>query len=216
MATYNCDSCGRVATRVRANKGSRCCNQTTKTSVEIAAEIPIPKCEFGTDFIAVVCRGKVVDILLLSDRTSVYDSIGGWAVQAYVDNLHVGDEFREPTDIEVNYGNNVYLVRLTDGVVHIMISAMGTPYCFGDSYLSTEEREAILTLAQNNTPSERVAEFVQGCKRLSMLLIEEEIAAEARAAELKTKQDAPAMRAQDGILSAPDSSLHSAELRLTA
>jgi hypothetical protein len=89
IATYTCDSCGRVATSVRADKLSHCCKKTTQPSVEIAAEIPIPKCEFGTDFIAVVCRGWVVDILLLSDRTSVYDCAKEVGVQAYVNSLRL-------------------------------------------------------------------------------------------------------------------------------
>lgn len=103
---YTCSSCGRISTSVRASKLSHCCRKAAEPSVEAIAEIPIPKCEFGTDFIAVVCRGWVVDTLLLADRTSVYDYMSGGAVQAYVNNLQLGYEHRE-TDIEVKYGNLV-------------------------------------------------------------------------------------------------------------
>jgi hypothetical protein len=89
IATYTCDSCGRIATSVRAEKLSHCCKRTTHSSVEIVTEIPIPKCEFGTDFIAVVCRGWVVDLLLASGRSSVHSYL--WdeleRVQAYVDRI---------------------------------------------------------------------------------------------------------------------------------
>ena len=108
-------------------------------------EVTIPKCEVGTDFIAVVYRGKVVDILRLSDRTSIHD-----CVQAYVDNLQPADESREATDIEVKYGSNVFLVRLTEGVPQVLIPAMAMS--LADSYLSTREREAILRLALSNVP----------------------------------------------------------------
>jgi hypothetical protein len=113
IATYTCDSCGRVATSVRAEKLSHCCKKTTHPSVEIAAEIPIPKCEFGTDFIAVVCRGWVVDLLLASGRSSVHGYLWGelLRVQEYVDRLETTDENREATDIEVKYGNNRSLAR---------------------------------------------------------------------------------------------------------
>jgi CheY-like chemotaxis protein len=57
-------------------------------------EIPIPKSWFGTDFSAVVYRGKVVDILVLSDRTSVYGYLSHELVrvQEYVNSLAPGDE----------------------------------------------------------------------------------------------------------------------------
>ena len=87
---------------------------------EPATEIPIPKDEFGTDFVAVVYRGKVVDVLLACGRSSVQSDLWCELVrsQQYVDNVKPGDESRKLTDIEVKHGNNVYLVRVTDGVPH--------------------------------------------------------------------------------------------------
>jgi hypothetical protein len=105
--TYVCDSCGRIST-ITQDKG-RCnfCESTTHVSPEDAVEIPIPKSVWGSDFVAVVYRGKVVDIFLLSDRTSVHGCIGHELVQEYVDNLGPSDETRKMNDIEVTFGNNV-------------------------------------------------------------------------------------------------------------
>ena len=93
--TYICDSCGGIST-ITWDKG-RCnfCGSATHLSPEDAIEIPIPRCEFGTEFVAVVYRGKVVDILVLSDRTSVHDFLchdGLVRVQDYVDQLEPGNE----------------------------------------------------------------------------------------------------------------------------
>jgi hypothetical protein len=118
IATYTCDSCGRVATSVRAEKLIHCCKKTIHPSVEIATEILIPKNEFGSDFIAVIHRGRVVDLLLASGRSSVHGYLWGELerVQEYVDRLESTDENREATDIEVKYGNNLSLVRAPDDV----------------------------------------------------------------------------------------------------
>jgi hypothetical protein len=162
ISTYTCDSCGRVATSVRADKLSRCCGKTAQSSVEIATEIPIPKWRFGTDFIAVVCRRKVVDILLLFDRTSVHNTLQlcGMDMQGFVDNL-LREKYREATDIEVKYGNNVYVVRMMDGAPHIMIPAMG---CAGDSYLTSDEKQSILALARS-TLSDGIVANASGQER---------------------------------------------------
>jgi hypothetical protein len=122
----------------------------------IAVEIPVPKCEFGTDFIAVVCRGWVVDILLLSDRTSVYDCARETRIQTYVNTLSPPFEKCE-TDIEVTYGNNVYVVRMMDGAPHIMIPALGMGDCAG--YLTSHEKRSVLALARS-TLSEGIVEIV--------------------------------------------------------
>jgi hypothetical protein len=168
VTTYICDSCGRVATSVRADKLSHCCKKTTHPSVEIATEIPIPKWMFGTDFIAVVCRGKVVDILLLSDRTSVHTTLHecGMDMQGFVDNL-LGDKFREATDIEVKYGNNVYVVRQEEGISRILIPAISTVVESGTDYLSVRERHRILALALNNTPPARDTPAIQAADGIS-------------------------------------------------
>jgi hypothetical protein len=80
-------------------------------------------------------------------------------VQGFVDNLQPVDESREATDIEVRYGNNVYVVRMMDGAPHIMIPAMG--YCAGDSYLTSGEKQSILALARN-TLSEGIVANASG------------------------------------------------------
>lgn len=163
ISTYTCDSCGRVATSVRADKLSHCCKKTTLLAVETATEVQIPKSVFGTDFIAVVCRGKVVDILLLSDRTSVHTTLHDCQfdgpVQGFVDNPQPVGESREATDIEVRYENNVYVVRIVDGAPHIMIPAM--EYRAGDSYLTSDEKQSILALARS-TLSKGIIENASG------------------------------------------------------
>jgi response regulator RpfG family c-di-GMP phosphodiesterase len=122
---------------------------------EDAAEVLIPKCQFGTDFIAVVYRYKVVDVLLLADRTSALAHLASELVyvQEYVDNLQLGYKKRA-TDIEVKHGNNAYVVRVTEGVPHIMIPALdGGDFAAGDHYLSANERGVILALASSSAPS---------------------------------------------------------------
>jgi hypothetical protein len=130
-------------------------------------EIPIPKSEFGSDFIAVIHRGRVVDLLLASGRRSVHGYLWGELerVQKYVDHFEPANESLKPTDIEVKYGNNVYVVRLEDGVPRIIIPAISTEVELGDSYLSASEREAILTLAMNSTPSACIVETALGRER---------------------------------------------------
>jgi hypothetical protein len=160
IATYTCDSCGRVATSVRTDKLSHCCRKTTQRLVEAATEISVPKCEFGTDFIAVVCRGKVVDILLASGRSSVRGCLSDAAVQQYVDRFKCSEAIKA-TDIEVKYGNNVYVVRQEAGAPRIFIPAISTEEELGDSYLSASEQEAILALATNSTPLARDTTAIQ-------------------------------------------------------
>src|ERR1700735_189666 len=89
MTTYRCDSCGRISSAVQADKLSYCCGKATQPSSKHATEIFIPKSEFGTDFIPVVNRGKVVDVLLLADRTSVHTTLHacGMDMQGCVDNV---------------------------------------------------------------------------------------------------------------------------------
>ena len=174
MTTYICDSCGRVSTVTQANDPSHCCGSTMHVLFEDAVEIFIPNCEFGTDFIATVQRGKVVDILLASDRRSIHgdlshDELG--RVQGYIDHLGRGDEGRKATDIEVKHGNNVYVVRVTDGEPRILIPAISTEEELGDSYLSASEREQIFTLALSSMSScsdkKRIIEIALGQKRES-------------------------------------------------
>jgi putative nucleotidyltransferase with HDIG domain len=121
----------------------------THVSREEVVEIAIPRNKFGTDFIAVVHRGKVVDLLLASGRSSVHGYLWGELerVQDYVDHFEPIKEARKPTDIEVKHGNNVYVVRVEDGVPRILIPAISTEVELGDSYLSSSEREQILALA---------------------------------------------------------------------
>jgi hypothetical protein len=149
-AAYICDSCGRISTIT--SQFARCdyCGSATHISPEDAMEIPVPKDEFGTELLAVVHQGKVVDVLLRSDRTSMSDVFSPQfvRVQEFIDNLAPNDKgTRKPTDAEVRHGNNVYLVRVADGVPHIMIPAMGLGFYAGDNYLSASERETILALA---------------------------------------------------------------------
>jgi hypothetical protein len=136
----------------------------THVSPEQVVEIPIPKNEFGTDFIAVIHRGRVVDLLLASGRRSVHGYLWGELerVQKYVDHFEPANETLKPTDIEVKYGNNVYMVRLEDGVPRILIPAISTEVELGDSYLSVGEQEQIVTLALSGTPSDRKVETASG------------------------------------------------------
>lgn len=149
MKAYICDSCGRISSIRWADGSCSYCLKSTRLSSQDAVEVPIAKCEFGTDFIAVVYQGKVVDMLLASDRRSVHRYL--WdelvRVQDYVDLLKYTDETRETNDIEVKYENNVYVVRQEEGAPRIFIPAISTEVELGDSYLSATEREAILTLA---------------------------------------------------------------------
>jgi len=152
ISTYTCNGCGRVATSVRADKLSHCCKKTTHPSVEVAEEIPIPKCEFGTDFIAVVCRGWVVDILLLSDRTSVHATLhecgADVSVQGFVDRITRSEKDRRASDIEVQDGNNTYLVRSVNGVPHAFVRVDQTDvYDSCDGLLSPYERKRIIEIA---------------------------------------------------------------------
>jgi hypothetical protein len=171
--TYICYSCGRISTMTLDTGHCISCGGVTDISPEDAVEIPIPKCEFGTDFIAVVYRGRVVDILLASDRTSVHGYLWGELVrvQDYVDHLKPTDETRKTTDIEVEYGNNVYVVRLEDGVPRILIPAISSEVELGDRYLSASMREQILALALSGMPSssegKRIIEIASGQKRRS-------------------------------------------------
>lgn len=155
--TYICDACGRISTITWDNARCHFCGSATHISREDATEIPVPKDEFGTDFIAVVHRGNVVDVLLLSDRSSVHGCGIEGSVQAYVDRVQIANELQKATDIEVKYENNSYLVRVTDGVAHIMIP-MGIAGNPEDVYLSASEREAILTVALISASSKGVIE----------------------------------------------------------
>jgi hypothetical protein len=130
-------------------------------------EIPIPKSEFGSDFIAVIHRGRVVDLLLASGRRSVHGYLWGELerVQEYVDHFEPANETLKLTDIEVKHGNNVYVVRLEDGLPRILIPAISTDVELGDSYLSAGEQEQILTLALNSMPSDRTVETALGHER---------------------------------------------------
>src|SRR5208282_2548103 len=102
VTTYICDSCGRISTISWVKECCHFCGSATHVSPEDAVEIPIPKSEFGTEFIAVVYQGRVVDLLLASGRSSVHGYLWGELVrvQEYVDNLGPGDKSRKPTDIE--------------------------------------------------------------------------------------------------------------------
>jgi hypothetical protein len=92
---YICDSCGGISTITWDTGHCIFCGSVTDISPEDAVEVPIPKCEFGTEFVAVVYRGKVVDILLCSERTSVDGYLTHQElvrVQEYVDHLEPADE----------------------------------------------------------------------------------------------------------------------------
>jgi len=150
MKAYICDSCGRISSIRWADGSCSYCLKSTRLSPQDAVEVPIAKCEFGTDFIAVVYQGKAVDMLLASDRRSVQSYLCPELVkliQEYVDHLEHADETRETNDIEVKYENNVYVVRQEEGAPRIFIPAISNEAELGDSYLSASEREAILTLA---------------------------------------------------------------------
>ena len=92
---YICDSCGRISTVTWNNEFCNGCWKATRVLSDQATEIPIPKSEFGTDFIAVVYQGKVVDVLLPSDRTSIHTTVHECGmdghVQAFVDRTESGD-----------------------------------------------------------------------------------------------------------------------------
>jgi hypothetical protein len=152
---YICDACGRISTITWDDGSCHYCLKSTHVLTDEAVEIPIPKSELGTDFIAVVYRGKVVDVLLASGRSSVYGYFWGELerMQEYVDHLEPANETLKPTDIEVKHGNNVYVVRLEDDVPRILIPAISTEVELGDSHLSGSEREQILTLALRGMPS---------------------------------------------------------------
>jgi hypothetical protein len=146
--TYRCDSCGRVSTSMLGNDLSGCCGKATQVLFEDAVEIPIPKTELGTDFIAVVHRGKVVDILLASDRSLI--NVGRDLTQRAQEYIHRGKsgEVQKTKDIEVQDGNNTYLVRPVNGVPHILVRVdQSDVYASGDGLFSPYERERIIKMA---------------------------------------------------------------------
>jgi hypothetical protein len=174
-AAYICDSCSRISTIT--SQFARCdyCGSATHISPEDAMEILVPKDEFGTELLAVVHRGKVVDLLLQSDRTSIirYISYELVRVQEYIDNLGRADETCAPTDIEVRHGNNVYLVRFTYGLPHILIPAISTEEALGDIYLTPSEQESILALARSapsSSENEGIIEIAMARKQKSETL----------------------------------------------
>lgn len=184
MTAYSCDSCGRISTTTLDKERCHYCGGTTHVLSEDAVEIPIPKSWFGTDFVAVVYRGRVVDLLLASGRSSVHGYLWGELerVQEYVDHLGPTDEAPRTTDIEVKHGNNVYVVRLEDGVPRILIPAISTEVELGDSYLTASEREQILTLAlsSNSSSSER--------KRIIEIALDQEREGETRRSTTGTQR----------------------------
>ena len=96
-------------------------------------------------------------------RSSVHGYLWGEleGVQEYVDRIVRSDESRKASDIEVKYGNHVYVVRMMDGAPHIMIPTGGMGYYAGDDYLTSGEKQAILALARS-TPSACVIEISSG------------------------------------------------------
>ena len=146
---YRCDSCGRVSNTVQADKLSHCCGKATQPSSKPATEIFIPKSEFGTDFIAVVNRGKVVDLLLASGRSSVRGCLGDAAVQQYVDRFKCSEGIKS-TDIEVREGNNTYFVQSLNGVPKILVRVdKNDEYVIADGLLHPYERHRIIEIARD-------------------------------------------------------------------
>jgi hypothetical protein len=71
-----------------------------------------------------------------------------------------------PSDIQVKEGNNVYVVRLDEGVAHILIPAYQNDDCpSGDSMLSPYEKERIIEIALGPSAHTKIRSLTVGLQK---------------------------------------------------